>query len=115
MDNIEVRTVQTRHEKNLFLTFPWRIYRGDPLWVPPLLSERKKVIDPNKGKFFEDGYAELFIARKNGRTVGTIACGEDQSATRSRAFGECLIGFFECVNDYAVAKALLDRATAWAR
>jgi GNAT superfamily N-acetyltransferase len=115
MDNIEVRTVQTRREKNLFLTFPWRIYRGDPLWVPPLLSERKKVIDPNKGKFFEDGYAELFIARKNGRPVGTIVCGEDQSATRSRAFGECLIGFFECVNDYAVAKALLDRATAWAR
>jgi len=115
MDNIEVRTVQTRREKNLFLTFPWQIYRGDPLWVPPLLSERKKVIDPNKGKFFEDGYAELFIARKNGRPVGTIACGEDQSATRSRAFGECLIGFFECVNDYAVAKALLDQATAWTR
>ncbi len=58
MKAIEVRTVQTRREKNIFLTFPWRIYRGDPLWVPPLLPERKKVIDPQKGKFFEDGYAE---------------------------------------------------------
>ena len=43
MNNIEVRKVQTRREKNIFITFPWRIYRGDPLWVPPLLPERKKV------------------------------------------------------------------------
>jgi GNAT superfamily N-acetyltransferase len=115
MTNIEVRKVQTRREKNIFLTFPWRIYRGDPLWVPPLLPEKKKVIDPRKGKFFEDGYADLFIAWQGGRPVGTISCGEDQSATRSRDFGECSIGFFECVEDYAVAEALLERATAWAR
>jgi GNAT superfamily N-acetyltransferase len=115
MNNIEVRTVQTRREKNIFVTFPWRIYRGDPLWVPPLLSERKKVIDPQKGKFFEDGYADLFIAWKDDRPVGTLSCGEDQSATHSRDFGECIIGFFECVNDYSVAEALLDRATVWAR
>ncbi len=115
MNSIEVRTAQSRREKNIFLTFPWRIYRGDPFWVPPLLPERKKVIDPHKGKFFEDGYADLFIAWKNGQPAGTISCGEDQSATRSRNWGECSIGFFECIADYAVAEALLDRATAWAR
>jgi GNAT superfamily N-acetyltransferase len=115
MNNIEVRKAETRREKNIFMTFPWRIYRGDPLWVPPLLPERKKVIDPLKGKFFEDGYADLFIAWKGSRPVGTISCGEDQSATRSRDFGECSIGFFECINDYAVAEALLERATEWAR
>ena len=115
MNNVEVRTVKTRREKNIFLTFPWRVYRGDPLWVPPLLPERKKVIDPEKGKFFDDGYADLFIAWRDGKPVGTISCGEDQSATRSRDFGECSIGFFECVQDYGVAEALLDRATAWAQ
>jgi len=115
MDTIEVRKVESRRDKNIFLTFPWRIYRGDPLWVPPLLPERKKVIDPQKGRFFEDGYAELFIAWKNGRPVGTIACSEDQSATRSRGFGECLVGFFECVEDDAVAEALFKQAEGWAR
>ena len=115
MNNLEVRTVQTRREKNLFLTFPWRIYQDDPLWVPPLLPERKKLIDPKKGKFFEDGYAELFIAWKDGRPVGTISCAEDQSATRSRGWGECQIGLFECVDDYAVAEALFKRAEDWGR
>ena len=115
MTNIEVRKVETRREKNIFLTFPWRIYRRDPLWVPPLIPEKKKTIDPQKGKFFEDGYADLFIAWQGRRPVGTISCGEDQSATRSRDFGECSIGFFECVNDYRVAEALLEQATTWAR
>jgi GNAT superfamily N-acetyltransferase len=115
MNNIEVRKVETRREKNIFLTFPWRIYRGDPLWVPPLLPERKKLIDPHKGKFYEDGYAELFIAWKDGTPVGTISCAEDRSATRSRGYGECLVGFFECVEDYAVAEALFKQAEAWGR
>ena len=111
---MEIRPVQSRKDKNIFLSFPWRIYKSDPLWVPPLLSERRKVIDPKTGKFFQDGYGELFIAWKNGKPVGTVSCAEDQVATRNRGFGECQIGFFECVEDYEVAEALFDRATAWA-
>ena len=112
---IEVRPVKSRRETRIFLTFPWRIYQGDPLWVPPLLPERRKTIDPRKGNFFKDGYAQLFIAWRGGRPAGTIACSEDQSATQSRGYGECLIGFFECIEDFAVAQALFERAEAWAQ
>jgi GNAT superfamily N-acetyltransferase len=112
---IEIRPVRSAYARRLFLTFPYRIYQHDPLWVPPLLSERSKMIDPRRGKFFQDGYADLFIAWKDGRRVGTIACAEDQTATQSRGSGEALIGFFECVDDFRVAEALFARATAWAR
>jgi GNAT superfamily N-acetyltransferase len=115
MNTIEVCKVESRREKNIFLTFPWRIYRGDPLWVPPLLPERKKTIDPQKGKFYEDGYADLFIAWKEGQPAGTISCAEDRSATQSRGWGECLVGFFECVEDYAVAEALFKAVEAWGK
>ena len=43
---IEIKPVQTKKEKRDFLAFPWTIYKNDPLWVPPLVSERAKVIDP---------------------------------------------------------------------
>ena len=115
MSRIEIRLVQSRREEKTFLTFPWRIYTNDPLWVPPLLSERRKVIDPQRGKFFQDGYACLFIAWRDSQPVGTISCAEDQTATRSRGYRECQIGFFECVDDYDVAEALFDRSIAWAR
>jgi GNAT superfamily N-acetyltransferase len=114
MSNIQVNPVRSAREKRIFLTFPWRIYQGDLLWVPPLLAERAKTIDPQRGLFFKDSYAELFIAWKNGKPLGTIVCAEDTNNTRARGFGECMVGFFECVDDYAVAEALFDRATEWA-
>jgi GNAT superfamily N-acetyltransferase len=114
MTDIQVNPVRTARERRHFLTFPWRIYKGDPLWVPPLLSERAKTLDPQRGLFFKDGYAELFVAWQNGKPAGTIACAEDKNNTCTRGFGECMVGFFECVDDYAVAVALFNRATVWA-
>ena len=69
---IEIKTVTTKRERNTFLTLPWTIYKGDPLWVPPLLSEKAKVIDPAQGLFFRDGHAEFFIVWKDGTPAGTI-------------------------------------------
>ncbi len=114
MNNIQVQPVRTARERRTFLTFPWRIYKGDPLWVPPLLSERAKTTDPQRGLFFKDGYAEFFIAWRNGKPAGTIVCAEDRNNTRARGFGECMVGFFECVDDYDVAEALFSRVTSWA-
>ena len=46
MTNIQVLPIRTARERRHFLTFPWKIYKNDPLWVPPLMSERAKTIDP---------------------------------------------------------------------
>ena len=112
---IELLPVTTRREKRLFLTFPWRIYKGDPLWVPPILSERKKVIDPARGLFFKDGTAEFFIAWKDGKPAGTLCLAEDYNFTRTRGFPECMYNFVEVVEDYSVFEAMFDFATDWAR
>jgi GNAT superfamily N-acetyltransferase len=108
---IEVRKVNTKREEKIFLTFPWKIYRDDPLWVPPLLPERRKETDPTSGLFFKGGYADFFIAWQNGKPVGTICCSQDNGGEP----GECSLGFFECINDFAVAEAMFHCAEAWAR
>lgn len=114
MKGIEVAPVGTRRERRLFLTFPWRIYAGDPLWVPPLLPDRAKVIDPEQGAFFKRGAAEIFVAWRDGKPVGTISAAEDRVLNERRGIRECVFGFFECVQDYEVARAMLDRAGRWA-
>ena len=115
MSAIEIRSVTTRRERHIFLTFPWRIYKGDPLWVPPLLSEREKMIDPERGLFFKDGTAELLIAWKNGQPVGTLSLAEEFNRTRTVGHKECMFGFVECVDEYAIFKAMFDFAEDWAR
>jgi len=115
MNAIDVRAALTRRDHRTFLTFPWRIYRDDPLWVPPLLPERARTIDPARGTFFKRGEAEFFIAWRNGRPVGTICAAEDKPINEFRGKRECLFGFLEFVEDYAVAEALFERVSEWAR
>jgi len=116
VEPIQIRPVSGRRERRLFLTFPWRIYRGDPLWVPPLLPDRRRTVDPRHGTFFRrGGAAEFFIAWRGRTPVGTICCGEDPEANAHRTWRDAVIGFFECVNDEEVAAALFDHAAAWAR
>ncbi len=112
---IEIRPVTTKRERHIFLTFPWKIYRDDPLWVPPLLPEHRKMIDPERGLFFKDGTAELFIAWKDGHPAGTLCLAEEKNNTRFKGFAECMFGFVECVNDYAVFQAMFKHAEEWAR
>lgn len=113
--SIQMRPAVTKKEKRAFLTFPWRIYRKDPLWVPPLLSERAKAIDQEQGNFFKDGTAEFFMAYKDGQPAGTLCLAEDFNRTRAKGYKECMFGFVECVHDYAVFEVMFDFAEAWAR
>ncbi len=116
MSAIEIHPVRTARERRAFLTFPWRIYRDDPLWVPPLLPERARTIDPRRGAFFKrGGEAEFFVAWREGRPVGTVCAAEDRFANEQRDRRECVFGFFEYVAEYGVAEALLGRVVAWAR
>jgi GNAT superfamily N-acetyltransferase len=115
MTPIEVRPIRTNSERRTFLHFPWRIYRRDPLWVPPPLPQRSACIDPKRGTFFQRGQAEFFIAWRRRKPVGTICAAEDRAVNSQRGLHDCMFGFFECVEDYAVACALFDCAADWAR
>lgn len=115
MKPVEVRPVQNRRERRIFLEFPWQIYKNDPIWVPPLLHERKKMLDPSKGSFFKHGELECAIAWRDQQPVGTICVMEDHQLNEGRALQDCVFGFFESVEDHEVAKALFDYARAWAK
>jgi GNAT superfamily N-acetyltransferase len=54
------------------------------------------------------------MALHRGRPVGTICCAEDRKINELRGLKDCVIGFFECVDDYAVAEAMFNHARGWA-
>jgi len=115
VSRIKVRQISGEKERMAFLTFPWTVYRYDPLWVPPLLPRRAEHIDPERGVFFQRGEADFFIAWRDGVPVGTICAGVDPPTNSRRKEGnDCLFGFFECIRDYDVARAMFDRVRGWA-
>jgi GNAT superfamily N-acetyltransferase len=98
-----------------FIHFPWRVYRGDPFWVPPLLLDMKRLLNRVRHPFFRHSSADFFLARRNGEWVGRIAAILNNNHNRFHGERTGFFGFFESVNDGAVASALLEKAVQWAR
>ena len=115
MSEIIVRKVETDHDKTGFVTFPWTVYKNDPLWVPPLLPERRKVLDPEKGAFLRRAEANFFLAYKNGTLAGSICAAEDPSTNLKRGQKECVFGFLDYIEDYQVFEALINTAIEWGK
>ena len=78
------------------------------------MFERKRFFDPNKNPYFAPATIQAFIARKDGRDVGSIAATVDHKL-REHEPEKGLLGFFEFPNDREVSKALFDAATNWLR
>ena len=114
-DSVQVRPVTSRRERKAFVTFPWRVYRGDRLWVPPLISDRLATLDPARGQFYKDADVALLAARRSGGVVGTIAPFVDHARVRHTSKAEGGFGFFEVVQDYEVAERLLTACVEWLR
>ena len=115
MPEIRIKRAESKRDFEDFITFPWTVYREDPLWVPPLLPERRDQIDPQKSAFLKRGEADFFLAYKNGKLVGTICAAEDPPTNLKRGTRECVFGFFEYIQDYDVFTALIEKASEWGR
>ncbi len=98
-----------------FIRLPWRLYRNEPLWVAPLISERKRHLDRDHNPFFEHAEAEYFLAWRDGEPVGRISAHVDRRFNEFQDNDWGLFGFFECEDDPAIANALLETAEGWLR
>jgi GNAT superfamily N-acetyltransferase len=113
--SIQIVECVTAAQRRAFIEFQWRIYRGNPVWVPPLISERMAFYDKTKNPFFQHSDAAMFTAQRDGRIVGTIVAVENRRHLEKFKDGVGFFGGFECENDPSVAAALFDTAEAWLR
>lgn len=114
-ESIHVSLVSSRKDWNDFIKFPWKIYKSDPHWVPPLISQQKDIFNKKTYPFFEHSEAEFYIARRGKKTVGTIAAILNNRHNMVHDENVGFFGFFETIDDYAVAEKLLDTAVAWCK
>jgi GNAT superfamily N-acetyltransferase len=112
LEGVEVVAVDRKGRKE-FVELPYALYRGDPYWVPPLRIAVNELIDREKHPFYRNAEAEFFVARQGGRTVGRIAAIVDRNHNRFHNENAGFFGFFESIEDVAVARALLTRARQW--
>ncbi len=113
MPSLSVIPIQSRRERKQFLELPWRLYKGDEYWIPPLRGNQKELLNYTKHAFYERNEIQTFLALRDGQACGRIAAiinyGHIERYDDRRGF----FGFFECDDDNEVAAALFDAVKAW--
>ena len=103
-----------------FVKFPWKIYRGDPCWTPPLngdlLGNRllgfKGLLTPQH-PYHRHADVTHFMAFRGKQAVGRISAAINHQFNNYHKTSLGFFGFFEVINDYEVARVLLDHVRQW--
>jgi GNAT superfamily N-acetyltransferase len=94
-----------------FIEFPYRHYRNDPYWIPPLRIAQKDLLNKKKHPFYAHAETRNFLATQGSETVGRISAILDRNQFSPDSIG--FFGFFESVDSQVVANALFAAAWKW--
>ena len=119
MSNLTITPVTSKSDRKAFVDLPFRLYKDDPHWVPPLKGEALGLITPEKNGWYSHAKAQLFLAREGGRVVGRISAHLDTLALEmpaERGFGPG-VGFWGLMDAERedIFVALLAKAEGWLR
>lgn len=109
-----IRPVETNRDRKAFVDFAREIYRDDPAWIPPLKQEVHALITPGDNPWFEHAKARLWLADRDGKTVGRISAQIDELVQQHMGQGTGQWGMFEALEPQAAA-TLIATAENWLR
>lgn len=112
-DKITIKPVTTCKDLKAFIKLPHIIYAKNPYWVAPLNMLIREELDFKKNPFWKHAEGELFLAERNGKTVGRISAQIDFNLNKFHNSSIGYFGYFESENDQKVSDLLFSTAENW--
>ena len=98
-----------------FVKFERDLYKGNPYYVPPLLSSELDNLIPERNPAFDFCDACYFMAYDDGKPVGRIAVMINRQVNKLCGEKIARFGFIDFIDNPEVAEKLLRAAEDWAR
>ena len=114
-DAITVRAATSWRDRRRFQRLPWMIYANDPNWVPPILAQERLLLGWGRHPFFDHAEMVTLLAERDGKVAGRLAVFVNDIHNVKYDEKRGFFGFFECVDDLAVARELFAAGQAWLR
>lgn len=112
----EIREIEpTRSNLRKFTQFQIDLYKNNPYYVPPLVSDDVNTLDPRHNPAFDFCESAYFMAYKEGRPAGRIAVIINRQVNEKEGKKNARFGFVDFVDDREVSSALFKAAEEWAR
>lgn len=112
---ITVSPVATRKELKEFTKFKIKLYAGNPYAVPPLYADEREALLEGHNPALKVYDHQVFLAKRDGKTVGRIVAIINHISNRKTGKACVRFGFIDFVEDFEVAKALIETVEQWGR
>lgn len=113
MAGLKIVAVENSKQQKQFFQLPWRLYKGDPNWIPPLRTNQMELLNYKSHPFYDTNRIQTFVAMRDDRPVGRIAAIYNQNHLDRFKDDRGFFGFFECEEDQEATNGLLDAAHQW--
>jgi hypothetical protein len=113
-DGLDVARLEGRRVLNDFIRLPWSLYSDDPMWIPPLLLERRMHLSP-KNPYFDHAQFRAWVAYRNGKPVGRISAQIDRLHIDRHQDATGFFGMLEAEDDNRTFQTMLSTAENWLR
>lgn len=113
--HVVVRPAVSWRDHRRFQRLAWSIYAGDVNWVPPILAQERQLLGWGQHPFYDNAEVVTLLAERGGRVVGRLAVLVNHVHNRKYSERRGFFGFFECVDDAAVAGGLFEAGEDWLR
>lgn len=108
-------TPQDHRNQKAFINFPFRLYKDNPYWVPPLRIDMRKIFKPDY-PFYQYGKAIFLLAVSDrGEVLGRLAVANNGRYNDFHQSKTAFFYYFETIENIAVAKALFSQGFEWAQ
>lgn len=113
--SVEIREVTTKRELKKFITFPFRLYKGNKYWVPPLLMDEFNTLSREKNPAYAHCDAKLMLAYRDNKPVGRVAAIINHKYIEKWGNKWCRFGWIDFEDDPEVSAALLGAVEDYAK
>ncbi len=109
--NITIEEVLNRKDLKAFIKFPFKLFKGNEYYVPPIIDFELSTLRKDKNPAFDHSDAVYYLAKKDNEIVGRIAgiiINDELTSKKLMRFG-----WIDFIDDKEVSKALFEKITNW--
>lgn len=111
----QTREVDTPRKLKEFIRFPFRLYKGNPFWVPPMDFDEKLTLTKGKNPALEFCELKMWMVYKENQPVGRIAGIINHKANEIWGVRHARFGWIDFIDNQEVASILFNLVETWAR
>jgi len=112
---IIIKEAKTKSEIKEFIKFSFTLYKDNPNWIPPLISDELESFDKTKNPAFEHAEVKFYLAYRDNKIVGKIAAIINWQEVKQQQKSKVRFGWFDVIDDIEVTKALLEKVYEFGR